>query len=102
MLAIETTRDEGHRDIKEIKMICRGLIKERNSINARQFKEEQLELKSMTIMKDINRWQDFKIRRDSIVFAYIKARKRNECKIRFICQLKAYQLLHIIFKTFKL
>ena len=77
-----------NKKIDMLKVICRNIIKENNLNVAQSYKTESAHLHNAKAVASMNRWQDFKDRRQSIVYAYLKALNKNQLKNKVIIMIK--------------
>lgn len=84
------------REFSHIKRLCRSLIKEGNCLSAQNFVHDRIQLKQHLAVKDINRWSEFKARRDLVVSKFIRMHKRNYVKIKIIKLVKSLQVIRIV------
>lgn len=69
-------------------------------MHAQEYVESRIELKQQLAVKDINRWNEFKARRDIVVAEYIRSVKKNHVKVKIIQLCRSIQVIKIINQKF--
>lgn len=77
-------------DLRNIKLLCRSLIKQHNQAHAKEFVENTQLIREHMIKIRGNRWQEFKEKRTEVVTNYIRAIKQVMLKQELIVKIKAY------------
>lgn len=85
--------------MRNIKLLCRGLIKQQNQVHAKEFVENSQMVREQMIIIRGNRWNEFKEKRTEVVTNYIRAIKQVILKQELLVKIKAFQVLKAMWKV---